>query len=142
MSLFQVSRSGCYAFLGRHEHPASDAKLAEIIDVKQENSFHTYGYRRIWLALKQDGIVRNPKTILQILEKYNLLSEIRRRRERKSGVTSVTPLSENTLFTFFEFYGFAATEHFIARDFLFILFCQNNVVHVMHTARIYCTYSI
>ncbi len=78
---FQVSRSGYYAFLGRREHPARDAKLAEIIAVKQENSFHTYGYRRMWLALKQDGIVRNPKTILRIMKKYNLLSEIRRRRK-------------------------------------------------------------
>ncbi len=78
---FQVSRSGYYAFLGRREHPSRDAELAEIIAVKQENSFHTYGYRRMWLTLKRDGIVRNPKTILRIMKKYDLLSEIRRRRK-------------------------------------------------------------
>lgn len=78
---FQMLRSGYYDFPGRRGHPNRDAKLAEIIAVKQENSFHTYGYRRMWLVLKQDGIVRNPKTILRIMKNYNLLSEIRRRRK-------------------------------------------------------------
>ena len=78
---FQVSRSGYYAFLGRREHPAKDAKLAQTIAQKQQKCFQTYGYRKMWLSLKRDGIVWNPKTILRIMKKYNLLSEIRRRRK-------------------------------------------------------------
>lgn len=78
---FRVSRSGYYDFLNRQGQPAKDAALAKIIADKQKKSFSTYGYRRMWLALKQDGIVRNPKTILRIMKKYNLLSEIRRRRK-------------------------------------------------------------
>ena len=78
---FQVSRSGYYDFLSRQGQPAKDAELAEIIADKQKKSFSTYGYRRMWLALKQGGIVRNPKTILRIMKKYNLLSEIRRRKK-------------------------------------------------------------
>ena len=35
----------------------------------------------MWKALKNKDIVRNPKTILRIMKKYNLLSEIRRRRK-------------------------------------------------------------
>ena len=78
---FLVSRSGYYDFLRRQEIPKKDTELAKVIAQKQRKCFYTYGYRRMWLALKQDGIMRNPKTILRIMKKYNLLSEIRRRRK-------------------------------------------------------------
>ena len=78
---FQVSRSGYYDFVHRLGRPEKDAALAEIIAEQQERSFRTYGYRRMWLVLKKQGIHRNPKTILRIMEKYGLLSEIRRRRK-------------------------------------------------------------
>ena len=78
---FQVSRSGYYEFVHRLGRPEKDAALAEIIAEQRERSFHTYGYRRMWLVLEKQGIHRNPKTILRIMEKYGLLSEIRRRRK-------------------------------------------------------------
>ena len=78
---FGVSRSGYYDFLKRQKHPWKDAKLAEHIRQQQKKCFQTYGYRRMYLALKQEGIIRNPKTILRIMKKYDLLSEIRRRRK-------------------------------------------------------------
>ena len=58
-----------------------DASLAKIIAEQRERSFRTYGYRRMWMVLEKQGIHRNPKTILRIMEKYNLLAEIRRRRK-------------------------------------------------------------
>ena len=61
--------------------PEKDVGLANIIRQQQEKSFHTYGYRRMWLYLKNTGINRNPKTILHIMKKYELLSEIRRRKK-------------------------------------------------------------
>ena len=79
---FQVSRSGYYDFVHRLGRPEKDAALAEIIAEQRERSFRTYGYRRMWLVLEKQGIHRNPKTILRIMEKYNLLAEIRRRRKR------------------------------------------------------------
>lgn len=78
---FQVSRSGYYDFSHRLRRPEKDSALAEIIAKEQKYSFHTYGYRRMSLALKKKGIHRNPKTILRIMEKYGLLAEIRRRRK-------------------------------------------------------------
>ena len=78
---FQISRSGYYDFVQRLGRPEKDKALAEIIAAQQERSFRTYGYRRMWLALKKQGIHRNPKTILRIMEKYGLLAEIRRRRK-------------------------------------------------------------
>ena len=78
---FAVSRSGYYAFVRRLGKPEKDAALAEAIAQQQERSMRTYGYRRMWLCLKHQNIFCNPKTVLRIMKKYNLLSEIRRRRK-------------------------------------------------------------
>ena len=78
---FGVSRSGYYAFVHRLGRPEQDAALAEVIAQQRERSFHTYGYRRMWLWLKHQNIFCNPKTVLRIMKKYDLLSEIRRRRK-------------------------------------------------------------
>ena len=80
-AFFAVSRSGYYAFVQRLGRTEKDAALAELIAQQQERSFHTYGYRRMWLWLKTQNIFRNPKTVLRIMKKYDLLSEIRRRRK-------------------------------------------------------------
>lgn len=78
---FGVSRSGYYGFVGRMDKPERDADLAKLIDEQQQHCDRTYGYRRIWLWLKNvKKIQRNPKTILRIMKKYELLSEVRRRR--------------------------------------------------------------
>ena len=78
---FGVSRSGYYAFVHRLGKPEKDAALAELIAQQRERSFRTYGYRRMWLWLKSRNIFRNPKTVLRIMKKYDLLSEIRRPRK-------------------------------------------------------------
>jgi len=78
---FGVSRSGYYDFIHRMGNKEKDSELADIIRNHQERCFKTYGYRRMWLWLKNQGIYRNPKTILRIMKKYDLLAEIRRRRK-------------------------------------------------------------
>ena len=80
-SFFGVSRSGYYAFVQRLERPEPDGYLAEMIRECQTRCGKTYGYRRMWLWLKQQNICRNPKTVLRVMKKYGLLSEIRRRRK-------------------------------------------------------------
>ena len=80
-SFFHVSRSGYYDFVKRLEKPERDAELADMIQICQRTTDKTYGYRRVWLWLEQREIHRNPKTILRIMKKYGLLSEIRRRRK-------------------------------------------------------------
>jgi len=79
---FGVSRSGYYDYLKRLDRPAHDVVLAEIIRDQQGKCNKTYGYRRMWKWLQTTKkIYRNPKTILRIMKKYELLSEIRRRRK-------------------------------------------------------------
>lgn len=73
---FGVSRSGYYDFLKQKDHPDKDAPIAEMIAGQQEKCFHTYGYRRTWKVLKKKDMIRNPKTILRIMKKYDPLSEI------------------------------------------------------------------
>lgn len=79
---FGISRSGYYDYVKRLDKPARDADLADMIRKQQEKCDITYGYRRMWKWLKQTKkIYRNPKTILRIMKKYELLAEIRRRRK-------------------------------------------------------------
>jgi len=78
---FEVSRSGYYDFAKRLGKPEKDADLAGKIRLCQERVDKTYGYRRMWLWLERENIHRNPKTVLRVMKKYGLLSEIRRCRK-------------------------------------------------------------
>ena len=78
---FGVSRSGYYDFVKRLGQPEKDADLAKEIQMCQDTTDKTYGYRRVWLWLEHKKIHKNPKTVLRIMKKYGLLSEIRRRRK-------------------------------------------------------------
>jgi len=78
---FGVSKSGYYDYVKRIGRAEKDAELAEKIKFHQKRCFQTYGYRRMHIWLEQQDIHRNPKTVLRIMKKYGLLSEIRRRRK-------------------------------------------------------------
>ena len=78
---FEVSRSGYYDFVKRIGRAERDTELVEQIQECQKRTDKTYGYRRVWKWLKDRQIQRNPKTILRVMKKYGLLSEIRRRRK-------------------------------------------------------------
>ena len=77
---FEVSRSGYYGYVKRMDNPAWDPPLAEKIRECQEHSHSTYGYRRVHIWLERQGIHKNPKTVLRVMQKYNLLSEVRRKK--------------------------------------------------------------
>lgn len=77
---FEVSRSGYYDFVKRIDLPAKDLPLAEKIRECQAACRKTYGYRRVQIWLERQGIHRDPKTVLRVMRKYGLLSEVRRRR--------------------------------------------------------------
>ena len=77
---FEVSRSGYYDYVKRMDVPAWDLPLAEKIRECQEHSHRTYGYRRVHIWLERQGIYRNPKTVLRVMQKYNLLSEVRKKK--------------------------------------------------------------
>ena len=82
---FNVSRSGYYDYVSRMDMADKDLPLAEKIKECQDKCGKTYGYRRVHIWLDRNGIHRNPKTILRVMQKYNLLSEIRRKKYRNYG---------------------------------------------------------
>ena len=75
-----VSRSGYYGFVNRMDKPARDLELSELIRECQQENKQTYGYRRVAIWLERKGIHHNPKTILRVMNKYSLLSVVRRRK--------------------------------------------------------------
>ena len=82
---FKVSRSGYYDYVKRMDIFARDLPLAEKIRECQNECGKTYGYRRVHIWLEKNGIHRNPKTVLRVMQKYGLLSVIRRKKYRNYG---------------------------------------------------------
>ena len=77
---FEVSRSGYYGFVNRMDKPAKNLELSELIRTCQAETKQTYGYRRVAMWLERRGVHHNPKTILRVMNKYSLLSVVRRKR--------------------------------------------------------------
>ena len=83
--ILNCSKSGYYAWLNRQDREDKDDIIANLILDCQTQTENTYGYRRVkdWL-LRETGLIINHKTVLRIMTKYGLLSEIRRKRRYKS----------------------------------------------------------
>ena len=65
--------------------PAKDQPLVERIRECQEKCGRTYGYRRVHIWLDRQGVHYDSKTILRVMQKYNLLSVVRRKKYRNYG---------------------------------------------------------
>ncbi|MGX8700926.1 IS3 family transposase [Caproiciproducens sp.] len=83
---FEVSRSGYYCYLRRLNQPDKDLPLAELIRECQSKrgKIHGYRYVHLWLARKKQ-MHCNSKTVLRVMHKYGLLSEVRRRKYYSCG---------------------------------------------------------
>ena len=80
--LFEVSRSGYYAWRKRQETVEKDQWLVDQITECQLQSRQTYGCRRVRRWIKRNtGRTINIKAILRVMRKLDLLSQIRRRRK-------------------------------------------------------------
>ena len=79
---FGVSESGYYSFVRRVPQPSGDESLRRLISQCQQETRHTYGYRRVclWLRLKA-GMLVNHKAVLRVMRQYSLLAKVRRKRQ-------------------------------------------------------------
>jgi putative transposase len=79
---FEVSRSGYYDYAKQIDKPEKGENLARLICECQNKTNSTYGYRRIkvWIE-RQTGENVNHKAILRVMNRYGLLSQIRRSRK-------------------------------------------------------------
>jgi len=78
---FEVSRSGYYAYLNRKDNADRDELLSAAIRQCQKETNSTYGYRRVGIWLERQGIKANHKAVLRVMNKYGLLSQVRRKRK-------------------------------------------------------------
>ena len=79
---FGVSHSGYYSYVKQISQPDRDEELARLISMCQSKTNSTYGYRRIKLWIQREtGKNVNQKAILRVMNKYGLLSMVRRRRK-------------------------------------------------------------
>ena len=80
--ILKVSRSGFYRFL-QEKNSGNEEQLVSMIQVCHQRTFQTYGYRRVKMWLQRaKGIKVNSKRILRIMQKYSLLSIVRRRKKK------------------------------------------------------------
>lgn len=79
--VFEVSRSGYYAWRSRQGQESKDQWLVDLIVECQQRCKQTYGCRRVrrWIQ-RQTGKNVNLKAVLRVMRKLSLLSQIRRRR--------------------------------------------------------------
>jgi transposase InsO family protein len=81
-ALLDVHRSGYYVYVKKADMIDKDEFLGEYIRECQQHSGYTYGYRRVtvWLQ-RQKSLIVNHKAVLRLMNKYGLLSKVRRRRK-------------------------------------------------------------
>ena len=79
--LFEVSRSGYYAWRNQQDKEAKDQWLIDLIIDCQQHCKQTYGCRRVrrWIQ-RQCGKNVNLKAVLRVMHKLDLPSHIRRHR--------------------------------------------------------------
>lgn len=79
--VFEVSRSGYYAWRKRQNRQPKDQWLVDLICDCQRQCKQTYGARRVrWWIHRQTGKKVNVKAIRRIMRKLDLTSVVRRRR--------------------------------------------------------------
>ena len=69
-----------YGYLSSQRELSDQRNVPVLFRECQEHSRCTYGYRRVHIWLERQGIHKNPKTVLRVMQKYNLLSEVRRKK--------------------------------------------------------------
>ena len=74
--VFEVSRSGYYAWRNRQQKEAKDQWLVDLVVACQRQSKQTYGIRRVrrWIQ-RRTGKLVNVKAILRVMRKLNLLGQ-------------------------------------------------------------------
>lgn len=78
---YRVSRSGYYSWKKRDPAKSKDTELVKLINECHASHKRRYGYRRVKLWLEREkGVCVNHKRVLRVMNKYNLLSVIRRKK--------------------------------------------------------------
>ncbi|MDX8548670.1 IS3 family transposase, partial [Mesorhizobium sp. VK25A] len=82
-----IARSTYY---DRLEKPADDTAIVEAMFAISDE-FEFYGYRRVGAALRQQGLVVNPKKIRRLMREHDLQPRIRRRFVEDLNIAGAMP---------------------------------------------------
>lgn len=93
--VFEVSRSGYYAFLKRKQTDP-DAQDKELIRTVYLQHGRKYGYRMVQLFLLQDhGVWMNHKKVLRLMQDMSLRSQIRKKYRNRSASSPGDRVADN-----------------------------------------------
>ena len=80
---FKLSRAAYYEWVKRSKDPDPDQGRKQLVKEAWLKSRKTYGYRRVTLALQQQGHEINHKAVLRLMQKINIRSVARKRKPYK-----------------------------------------------------------
>jgi len=94
-----VSTSGYYGWLSRPESPRAqtDKVLIEHIKVHHEKSRKTYGYRRLHLDLKEDGLIVGESRVRRLMKQHGIKAKVKRKFKVTTDSNHAKPIYENKL---------------------------------------------
>ena len=82
---FGISRAAYYKWVKRCKVPDPDLKRKQLVKEAWLKSRKTYGYRRITIALQQQGHSINHKAVLRLMQKLHIRSVVRKRKPYKKA---------------------------------------------------------
>ena len=94
---FQMAKSSYYYQKAAISRPDKYLPCREKITALFHENRAVYGYRRIYLALKREGIVLSEKIIQRIMKEENLVAVIPKQRKYSSYLGEITPEVENVI---------------------------------------------
>ena len=80
---FKISRAAYYEWGKRSKRADPDQDRMRLVEKAWLKSRKTYGYRRISIALQQQGHLINHKSVLRLMQKLNIRSVARKRKPYK-----------------------------------------------------------
>jgi putative transposase len=79
-AFFGISRAAYYAWRSRMDRADPDTERKQLILEVYDASKKTYGYRRISLAIRTEGMLINHKAVLRLMNRLGIHSVARRRK--------------------------------------------------------------
>ena len=90
-----LARSTYYHQLNAMNRPDRDEGLLALVRDVFENSLCRYGYRRVWLGLRNAGIVVSAKRVMRLMTRHGLVPLLKRARRYSSYKGELTKAPDN-----------------------------------------------
>lgn len=98
-SVLGVSKSGYFEWLGRlpSARTLSNQRLVQKIQEQHQKSRQTYGYRRIYAELKEQGLACSPNRVARLMKTHQIRPKTVRPFKATTDSKHTRPLSDNLL---------------------------------------------